>query len=159
MCVSCQREFKLSCTPPGSPVISLHTQREVLCCPTLVSCGEGCQAPQHKLGLQAARDQQIEHTRHMKRPAEGIGAPAYVTVKQMATQTHRRWPRFTHALPLSTCRLRSLVLQHNLLLLLSPSFHFLCVCCVGISLSTSGNIRFSFLDIYFSFSPSLSLPD
>lgn len=110
--------------------------------------------------------------RHVKRPVEGQGGPAPETVKQMATEMHRRWPRFTHALPL--------------FLRLPPSFALLLLCTISRSLShffysfflsmlgsasapvvTSDFVLWTFVGFFFSLfffififlSLSLSLPD
>ncbi len=104
----------------------------------------------------------------MKRPAEGKGGPASEAVKQMASEMHRRWPRFTHALPLFLSLPPSLALLrlHTISCSFSLVFLLFLPQYVGISLSTSGNIRFSPLDICgvfflssFFLSLSLSLPD
>lgn len=85
--------------------------------------------------------------RHVRRPAEGEGGPASEAVKQMATEMHRRWPRFTHAPspPLSLHPLLSSSLPPSSLSLhslLSSSLPFFLPQYVRISLITSANIRF-----------------
>lgn len=114
--------------------------------------------------------------RHVRRPAEGEGGPASEAVKQMATEMHRRWPRFTHAPspPLSPSILCSPPLSLHLLspsILCSPHlslFSFLSM--LESASSPARTSDFSSLDIcififffsvllLFFLSLSLSLPD
>lgn len=114
-----------------------------------LSCGESCQAPQQKIRL---------YTSSMRRPEEGKGGAASVTVKQMAAEKHRRWPRFTHALSffVSPSILCSSAHSHALPLSLSLFVFFFGVLeSASAPVVTSDFLLWTFSRLFFFFYPCL----